>query len=188
MQNVWGGAGHQAARRSLVQDGKRIKQSLQRCTTEKANTKHPWRQPGGALCHLLWGQGGTQSSAVGAGAAEALPVPPNRSEILPWLSLTAHRAPFHPGVPCNVPLGTQGCHQGCPEHPWAVFSLAAVTVPLKCALEGSAVAGSCSSLLMAVPLSLLPGNRAGQDFPLLMHSLLWWLGRPLTSCPAAGCV
>lgn len=75
--------------------------------------------------------GEAQTSAVGAGVAEALPVPPLRSEILVWLSMTAHRAPFHPGGPLQMslevqgPTGTLGCHQGCPwlpgEPPERVF-------------------------------------------------------------------
>lgn len=92
--------------------------------------------------------GEAQTSAVGAGVGEALPVPSHRSEILVWLSMTAHRAPFHPGGPLQMspevqgPTGTQGCHQGCqwlPGSLLSVFSLAAVSVQLNSALEASAM-------------------------------------------------
>lgn len=125
--------------------------------------------------------GEAQTSAVGAGVGEALPVPSHRSEILVWLSMTAHRAPFHPGGPLQMspevqgPTGTQGCHQGCPwlpgEPPERVFpgsclSAIELRVRSQCYAEDNWVfVGSSSSLLIPVSHSLLPGNRAVAGFP-----------------------
>lgn len=87
--------------------------------------------------------GEAQTSAVGAGASEALPVPPHRSEILLWLSMTAHRAPSHPGGPLQCPHGhtelSPGMPYGSPGSLLSMFSLAAVTVQLNSALEARAV-------------------------------------------------
>lgn len=106
--------------------------------------------------------------------------PQNRSEILVCFSMTAHRAPFHsamsPGA--HRAVTRDACGSGEPlssVFPGSCHSAIAVCI------RSQAAVGSSSSLLMAVPLSLLPGDRAGADFPLLMHSLLCRLGSPLTS-------
>lgn len=117
------------------------------------------------------GEAQTSNLSCWGWAAEALPVPHaalNSCSGSPW-QLTGLHPPW--GSPADVPVGTQGCHQGCPwlpGDPWACFpwqlSQCSGAVHWKPALCWVFV-GSGNPLLVPGPHSLFPGNRAVSGFP-----------------------